>query len=682
MLNESVKKFIVFILTLIFSFNYAGLYNIAAAKDELTTVVSEENTPPVIPVKAEKEIKSALSKIYGQQNVDIIYANIEHIAEETKLSRPQSLKNEDLKRADDWYKDEVIYMFYADQFGVKNVNTPNTFKDDIKMLNYLKDLGITTIYILPFADSPMKDSGFDVRNPRDVRAELGGLKEFKEFLAAARAKGFKIKADLVLNHFSDEHEWFKEAQNGDFEKLNYFVITEQMPEYITYKDEKLGQVVEYKELDGKISKRRLIFPEITENHYRKVTINNKDYYLYHTFYPFQLDINWKNPEVLYYNLETISFWANLGVDIFRMDAIPYLIKEEGTNAENLADTHRIIKILSLYLQSVAPRSVIQAEACQLPNKILPYFGTEQKIKPVINGEQRELTRTDEVQIAYHFPYMPAIWASLVSGDNSYFWKAYKQTPQIPHSSTWAIFLRVHDELTLEMVNAKTRELLFEGLAPKGAGFRKGFGVSGRMASFLDNNPYRIGMAFSILLSLPGIPIIYYGDEIGIQNNFANAKRNAKLREYKQSHSKNKVKLLSYFDSRDINRGPITEDTFKKAVTQKGTFNNEVYERVKKLINLRKNYPVMTRGNFTELKTGSSEVFAYMRTLDDTRVVVINNLSNKRIKATVYLANDDFGKKTKEIYFNDLLTDKKTKAQVKEKQITVRLKPYDAMWLKI
>ncbi len=682
MLNESVKKFIVFILTLIFSLNYAGLYNIAAAKDELTTVVSEENTPPVIPVKAEKEIKSALSKIYGQQNVDIIYANIEHIAEETKLSRPQSLKNEDLKRADDWYKDEVIYMFYADQFGVKNVNTPNTFKDDIKMLNYLKDLGITTIYILPFADSPMKDSGFDVRNPRDVRAELGGLKEFKEFLAAARAKGFKIKADLVLNHFSDEHEWFKEAQNGDFEKLNYFVITEQMPEYITYKDEKLGQVVEYKELDGKISKRRLIFPEITENHYRKVTINNKDYYLYHTFYPFQLDINWKNPEVLYYNLETISFWANLGVDIFRMDAIPYLIKEEGTNAENLADTHRIIKILSLYLQSVAPRSVIQAEACQLPNKILPYFGTEQKIKPVINGEQRELTRTDEVQIAYHFPYMPAIWASLVSGDNSYFWKAYKQTPQIPHSSTWAIFLRVHDELTLEMVNAKTRELLFEGLAPKGAGFRKGFGVSGRMASFLDNNPYRIGMAFSILLSLPGIPIIYYGDEIGIQNNFANAKRNAKLREYKQSHSKNKVKLLSYFDSRDINRGPITEDTFKKAVTQKGTFNNEVYERVKKLINLRKNYPVMTRGNFTELKTGSSEVFAYMRTLDDTRVVVINNLSNKRIKATVYLANDDFGKKTKEIYFNDLLTDKKTKAQVKEKQITVRLKPYDAMWLKI
>ena len=232
MLN--VSKFIVLLLTLVFSFNYAGLYNIAFSKEEITAQISEQITLPVIPIKAEKEIKSALSKIYGPQNVDIIYSNIERIAEETKLSRPQSLKNDDLQRTDDWYKDEVIYMFYADQFGVKNTNTPNTFKDDIKMLDYLKDLGVTTIYILPFADSPMKDSGFDVRNPRDIRADLGGMKEFKEFVTAAREKGFKIKADLVLNHFSDEHVWFKDAQNGDLEKLNYFVVKEKMPEYSTY----------------------------------------------------------------------------------------------------------------------------------------------------------------------------------------------------------------------------------------------------------------------------------------------------------------------------------------------------------------------------------------------------------------------------------------------------------------
>ncbi len=642
---------------------------------------SNSNTA-VIPHKLEKEIKTSIAKIYGADNVETIYANVEQIALKTKQTRSKELKEEDLNRPADWYKDEIVYMFYADQFGVKNQNSTNTFKDDIKMLDYLKGLGVTTIYILPFADSPMKDSGFDVRNPRNVRSDLGGMPEFKDFLKAAKEKGFKIKADLVLNHFSDEHEWFKDIQNGNLEKLNYFVVREELPANIKYKDPKLGQVVEYKEPSGKISKRRLMFPEITDNHYRKVQIKDKDYYFYHTFYPFQLDINWENPQVLYYNLETISFWANLGIDIFRMDAIPYLIKEDGTDAENLAKTHRIIKLLSAYIQAVAPRSVIQAEACQLPNKILPYYGTERKVKPIMDGKEKELTRTDEVQIAYHFPYMPAIWASMVTGKNSYFWKAYKDTPQIPESASWGIFLRVHDELTLEMVNESTRELLFEDLAPKGAGCRKGFGVSGRLANFLDNNPDRIGMAFSILLSLPGIPIIYYGDEIGIQNNYANAKRNAKIREYKQTHSKNKVNMLSYFDSRDINRGPITSTTFKNAAIQKGTFNNKVYEKVKKLIEVRKQYPVMSRGTFTEMKTTSPEVFAYMRTLDTTRVIVINNLSKTRTRATVNLANDDFGKKAKEIYFHDLLSDKMMKASVKEKQLIIRLKPYETLWLKI
>ncbi len=674
-----INKIITIFLLLIFTINYTG---IAYAKDDLNSVIKNQTkiSQEIIPGKLEKEIKTSISKIYGQENVDIIYANIERIALQTIINRPKDLKIEDLTRKEDWYKDEVIYMFYADQFGVKNSFTPNTFKDDIKMLDYLKELGVTTIYILPFADSPMKDAGFDVRNPRNVRKDLGGMTEFKEFLTAARAKGFKIKADLVLNHFSDEHKWFQEAQNGNLNKLNYFVVREELPEYTGYKDPKLGPVVEYKEPGGKISKRRLIFPEITENHYRKVTINNKDYYLYHTFYPFQLDINWENPQVLYYNLETISFWANLGIDIFRMDAIPYLIKEEGTDAENLAKTHRIIKLLSAYLQAVAPRSVIQAEACQLPNRILPYFGTEQKVKHFINNTERELTRTDEVQIAYHFPYMPAIWASLVAADNRYFWKAYKDTPQIPNTAAWGIFLRVHDELTLEMVNEKTRELLYEDLVPKGAAFRKGFGVSGRLANFLDTNPDRIGMAFSILLSLPGVPIIYYGDEIGIQNNFANARRSAKIREYKQL--KDKVKLLSYFDSRDINRGPITETTFKNAVTNKGTYNNLVYEQVKKLIKVRKQYPVMTRGSFVEIKTKSPEVFAYVRATENMRVVVINNLSNSRIRATINLTDDNFGKKPKEVYFYNLLTDKMIKANVVNKELTVRLKPYGALWLKM
>lgn len=679
-----MKKLTSLLLTLLLTFNFAAVEAVAIDSIQQKEVIKQEENA-IIPSKLEKEIKTSLAKVYGQDNVEVMYSNILEIAKKAKEQRSLSLLEDDLNRKSDWYKDEVIYMFYANHFGVKSLDKNNTFKDDIEMLDYLKGLGVTTIYILPFVDSPMEDAGFDIRNPRDIRADLGGMFEFQKFLSAARAKGFKIKADLVLNHLSDQHEWFQQALKGDTSKINYFVVREQMPEYTKYKDPKLGWVAEYKEANGKTSKRRIIFPEITENNYRKVTINNKDYYFYHTFYPFQLDINWENPKVLYYNLETIAFWANQGVDIFRMDAIPYLIKEDGTNAENLEETHRIIKILSAFIQAVAPRSVIQAEACQMPNKILPYFGTERKFKDEIKGKEKEITRTDEVQIAYHFPYMPAIWASLVTADNSYFWKAYKQTPQIPETASWALFLRVHDELTLEMVNQKTRELIFDDLAPKGAAFRKGFGVSGRMANFLDNNPDRIGMAFSILMSLPGIPIIYYGDEIGIQNNFANAKKSAKLRENKQKSTKsikNNVSMLSYFDSRDINRGPITQKTFEDAVNNKGTYNNKVYERVKQLIKVRKQYPVITRGSFVELKTKSPEVFAYVRATDKDRVVVINNLSDKKIKATVLFTDDNFGKKGKDIYLKDLLTDKMIRAKVENKELSVRLNAYDALWLKM
>lgn len=679
-----MKKLTSLLLTLLLTFNFAAVEAVAIDSIQQKEVIKQEENA-IIPSKLEKEIKTSLAKVYGQDNVEVMYSNILEIAKKAKEQRSLSLLEDDLNRKSDWYKDEVIYMFYANHFGVKSLDKNNTFKDDIEMLDYLKGLGVTTIYILPFVDSPMEDAGFDIRNPRDIRADLGGMFEFQKFLSAARAKGFKIKADLVLNHLSDQHEWFQQALKGDTSKINYFVVREKMPEYTKYKDPKLGWVAEYKEANGKTSKRRIIFPEITENNYRKVTINNKDYYFYHTFYPFQLDINWENPKVLYYNLETIAFWANQGVDIFRMDAIPYLIKEDGTNAENLEETHRIIKILSAFIQAVAPRSVIQAEACQMPNKILPYFGTERKFKDEIKGKEKEITRTDEVQIAYHFPYMPAIWASLVTADNSYFWKAYKQTPQIPETASWALFLRVHDELTLEMVNQKTRELIFDDLAPKGAAFRKGFGVSGRMANFLDNNPDRIGMAFSILMSLPGIPIIYYGDEIGIQNNFANAKKSAKLRENKQKSTKsikNNVSMLSYFDSRDINRGPITQKTFEDAVNNKGTYNNKVYERVKQLIKVRKQYPVITRGSFVELKTKSPEVFAYVRATDEDRVVVINNLSDKKIKATVLFTDDNFGKKGKDIYLKDLLTDKMIRAKVENKELSVRLNAYDALWLKM
>lgn len=637
-----------------------------------------------VPKKIESEINNAIVQIYGEENAPAIYKKVMEIAKKSIDARPEELKKEDLTRADDWYKDEIIYMFYVDQFGVVTPEKPNTFKDSEEMFDYLSDLGVTTLYLLPFADSPMSDAGFDVKNPQNIRPDLGGTPQFKEFIKKAKENGFKIKADLVLNHFSDQHEWFQDILKGDLTKLDYFVVKEEMPEYTKYVDEKAGTIVEYKEPDGKISKRRLIFPDITENHYREVNINGKNYYFYHTFYPFQLDINWENPEVLYYCLETINYWANLGIDIFRLDAIPYLSKESGTNAENLPKTHAIIRLISDYIQMTAPRTVIQAEACQYPNNILPYFGKERKFKTSINNEEKVIKRTDEFQIAYHFPYMPAIWASLVTGNKQYFLNAYKETPKIPSTAAWGVFLRVHDELSLEMVDKETREIVYKALVNKGAEFRKGLGVSGRMANFLDNNPDRIEMAFSILLSMPGIPIIYYGDEVGVRNNFENAKESEKARLEKSKISK--FKLLSYFDSRDIHRGAVPAKLFYGSSKDYYAFNSKVYKKVKNLISVRKNLPSMSKGDFTLLKTKSPANFSYIRSVDDEKILVINNLSGEKLVAEITIpvnvVLEADGKKITS--FKNLINgdDVKVNISLTNRTMHLRIAPYGVVWLKL
>lgn len=658
--------------------------DVSQATDE--TIQSNIIEDKIISPKIEKELKLSISKVYGEDKTDEIYNRIVEIAKQAKEKRPEVLKQDDLNRASDWYKDEVIYMFYVDQFGTVTPERTNQFKDTIKMLPYLKDLGVTTLYMLPFADSPMEDAGFDVKNPQNVRQDLGGKTQFEEFIKEAKAQGFNIKADLVLNHFSDQHEWFKQAMNGDVSKLDYFVTREDLPEYTKYVDSKLGTVVEYKEPNGQISKRRLIFPENTENHYRKVTINGKDYYIYHTFYPFQLDINWKNPEVLYYNLGTLNYWANLGVDIFRLDAIPYLSKDSGTNAENQPATHEIIKILSLYLQAVAPRTVLQAEACQLPKDVIPYFGTEKKSEVIVDGKTRDFKRTDEVQIAYNFPYMPALWASFITEDSNYFKEAVKQTPGIPDSASWATFLRVHDELTLEMVTPEMRQLIYNALEPKGAPFRKGFGVAGRMANFLDEDHDHIEMAFSVLLSMPGIPIIYYGDEIGAKNNFENAKKSADLRKKKQA--KSKIKLLSFFDSRDINRGLLTQQAFYDAKNSTKTYSGKIYHKVQKMIALRKSTPALSRGDLTILKTNYPHVFAYIRSYKGEKYLIVNNLSDKRLTAEVDLPANMLIKAIKNnehsVYLTNILTDEqyKLKPSIKDKKTRLLMYPYAEVWLKL
>ena len=675
-----MKKLVASIVLASLCFSYTPVFAEEADIHEVA-FTQQSAAPNLLTRKTEKDLKSAITKLYGAESTEEIYANVLRLAQKAKDNRSEELKLQDKTRVADWYKDEIIYMFYTDRFGVVTPEKPNQFKDTEKMLDYLCDLGVTTLYILPFADSPMGDAGFDVKNPDNVRRDLGGMEQFQDFVKTAKAKGLKIKADLVYNHFSDKHEWFQQALNGDEEKINYFVVKKNMPEYTKYNDEKKGVIVEYKEESGKISKRRLIFPDITENHYRKVVINGEDYYFYHTFYPFQLDINWENPEVLYYCLETLSNWANRGVDIFRLDAVPYFIKEDGTDAENHPLTHQILKILSIYMQITAPSSVIIAEACQAPKDIVPYFGNERKITAFVDEEELQFKRTDEFQLAYHFPYMPALWATMITADNKHFIEAHKATPQIPQSTAWATFLRLHDELTLEMISPETREILYNSLVRKGVGFREGLGVSGRMADFLDYNPQRISMAFSMLLSLPGIPVIYYGDEVGAKNDINFAKEFAGQREYIQK--KNKIKLLTYFDSRDIHRGVIPSKLFYGSQKNWYKQNSAIYNNVREMIETRKENPVLTRGALNILKTKRQEVFAYTRDLKTTKVLVVNNLSNEKVVAEVdFPVNTVLKQGTKRITLKNLLTNKDYRVEVSltNRKIFIPLQPYEYLWL--
>lgn len=656
----------------------------AVQQTEINNPVENEESFFVDP-HIKKELKISILNVYGPDKVEEVYNQLIKLAASARDNRPQKLKQQDIKRNSDWYKDEIIYMFYVNQFGVVQNNRDNTFNNTEEMLDYLQDLGVTTLYLLPFVDSPMEDAGFDVKNPQDVRRELGGMKQFEHFIKTAKDKGFNIKADLVLNHLSDKHEWFKKLQSGDTTYLDYFIWRDKMPEYKKYSDEKLGTVIEYTEDNGQISKRRLIFPENTETNWREVKVNvknengeneEKTYYLYHTFYPFQLDINWENPDVLYYMLDTITKWANLGVDIFRMDAIPYLSKEAGTNAENQPKTHSIINILSNYIQLTAPTSVIQVEACQHPKDIIPYFGKTRSVNIKIDDYDKELSRTSEAQIAYNFPYMNAIWASLVSEDKKYFINTYKKTPSIPKNTSWGVFLRVHDELTLEMVSPEVRNLIFENLEPKGAGFRNGFGVSGRLANFLDKNPDRINLAFAIMLSTPGIPIIYYGDEVGVTNNFENAKKSAIHRENKF------LKLLSVFDSRDINRGPVPKKLFYGS--QKGwyLFNSKVYNNTKHLLEVRKSLPVMSDGSFDILRSSSKNCLSYIRKNKERQILVINNLSNEKIATDIYLPIANILKSNKKITrLKNLLSNDNIKVNVTypDNAVHLLLAPYEVLW---
>ncbi|MCC2644323.1 MAG: Trehalose synthase [Burkholderiales bacterium] len=631
--------------------------------------------PLDIPPLLRARIESDIIQVYGPQNAGEIFAQVSKVISTTKANRPRSFRKKDVTDSPIWYKKGITYMFYAENFGTDGKKT-NNFKSLIKMVPYLKNLGVTNVYILPYLDSPMKDSGFDVKDPMATRPDLGSVPDFKRFTDMLHKNGITVTGDLVLNHLSDQNRWFQQAIKGDKEKLNYFVYKDYLPKSSKYYDAVRGVVVDYTNKDGSVSSRRLIFPEQTPDHYRHEVIAGKDYYFYHTFYPFQIDLNWKNPQLLYKMLEVVGFWCNQGIDIFRLDAIPFLIKDDGATGENSPKTHALVNLLSSFLQTSCPKSVLQAEAGQSPEDILLYFGKQESYTYTDLNKSIGINRTDEVQIAYNFLLMHSLWASMLLGNNKYFWDIYNSIPVIPKTNTWTNFLRIHDELSLENATPEMRKILYAALVKKGAPFREGLGVSGRMANFLDKDTRRINQAFAILMSLPDVPIIYYGDEIGALNNWRYAKAK-ELSRKKNSSLKDKSSEKSHFDSRDINRGPISYGSFQTAIKNPQSYSGKIYTSVQHDIILRKATHALEQGDIKRITSNSSQIFAYLRTLPDSIVLVINNLSDSKLNPTL-----DFPLAGINSGYLDLRSNKNILLKNVGKGSSLILYPYQTVWLKI
>ena len=468
-----------------------------------------------------------------------------------------------------WYKKGLVYSCYVDLFAGNFQNMKNK-------LDYLQDLGVTILWLLPILESPMKDQGFDISDYYKVRDELGGNESFFEFVELAHQKGIKILFDVAINHTSIEHPWFQDAKKSKNSKYRDYYI--------------------WSPTDQKYSQARLLFKGMVNSNW---TYNpeTQDYY-FHRFYEIQPDLNYKNPDVLIEMIKIFTFWKEHGVDGFRMDAAPFLWKEEGTNCENLIQTHWILKIFRASLDYLKEGTALIAEANQPPKDVVAYFGD-----------------SDECHVAYHFPVMPKIFLSIAEEDPNYIIDTLseKVTPPIPKDCQWFVFLRCHDELTLEFVEPKEREkmLKYYLLDPRW-NFREGEGIAGRLYNQMNKDYKKVLLAYSVLFSLHGTPINYFGDEIAMENN--------------EEFYKKMTEKTSYKDSRYFNRGPFDEEKMHKALTDPASDSYKVFHGIKEMLTIkRENEELFTTQPTYQNIEG---IFKVTRQKENKALTMYNNLTQE------------------------------------------------------
>lgn len=509
-----------------------------------------------------------------------------------------------VKQLDDrlhWYKDAIIYELHIKAFKDGNCDGIGDFKGLMEKLDYLQDLGVTAIWLLPFYPSPLKDDGYDIADYYHINPSYGDIREFRAFLKEAHKRDLKVITELVINHTSDQHPWFQRARKAPKGSplRDYYVWTDDPKQY---KDA------------------RIIFQDFEASNWTWDPVA-KQYY-WHRFFFHQPDLNYDNPLVQEEVFKVINYWCKMGVDGFRLDAVPYLFERDGTNCENLPETHVFLKKLRKYVDDNFPGTLLLAEANMWPEDSAAYFG---------DG--------DECQMNYHFPVMPRMFMSLQMEDRYPITDIFDQTPTIPETCQWAIFLRNHDELTLEMVTDEERDYMYK-VYVKDPKARINLGIRHRLAPLMDNDRKKIELLNSLLFTLPGTPVLYYGDEIGMGDNF-------------------------YLGDRDGVRTPMQWDGdrnagFSQANPQRlylplildpqfhyGSVNVEIQSRntssllwwTKRIISMRKKYKAFSRGDMKFIDSENAKVLSFVRTYEDETILVVANLS--RFSQAVELQLDAF-----------------------------------------
>jgi maltose alpha-D-glucosyltransferase/alpha-amylase len=486
-----------------------------------------------------------------------------------------------------WYKDAVIYEVQVKAFADASGDGIGDFAGLTARLDYIAELGVTAIWLLPFYPSPGRDDGYDIADFKSVHPAYGTLEDFRTFVREARHRGLRVITELVVNHTSDQHPWFIESRaNRSNPRRDWYVWSDD---------------------DRRYADARIIFTDTEKSNWAFDETSRAFYW--HRFFSHQPDLNWDNPAVFDAVVEVMGFWLEMGVDGLRLDAVPYLIEREGTNGENLPETHEVLKRLRGELDARYAGRMLLAEANQGPLDAHRYFG---------DG--------DECHMAFHFPLMPRIWIAMRTEERSPIVNILEQTPPIPPTCQWAVFLRNHDEMTLEMVSDDERALLLAEYAADPRA-RLNVGIRRRLAPLAGNDRGRIEVLNSLLLSMPGTPVIYYGDEIGMGDNLDLPDRNGVRTPMQWTADRNAG--FSSADPAALYAPLIGDPEFGYQ-----TVNVAMQERdpasllawMRRLIALRRRYRAFGRGSIEFLDPPNRHVLAYLRAYEGTTILCVANLS--------------------------------------------------------